>query len=167
MSKDENEDELAEILRDKEFLNEQYDVLVSRYAALELDLDELKNEKEVETIKSAKYEELIKQQESDMEILRSQVEVAQREAEKQAKAISSANQDSKNLPSKTEAELKRKNQELEKRLKSQSDELQTITGEVGRYFPYQFGNFALAQENDKKTSRSDETGRVRGWKGCW
>ena len=73
MSKDENEDELAEILRDKEFLNEQYDVLVSRYAALELDLDELKNEKEVESIKSAKYEELIKQQESDMEILRSQV----------------------------------------------------------------------------------------------
>ena len=73
MTKDENEDELAEILRDKEFLNEQYDVLVSRYAALELDLDELKNEKEVETIKSIKYEELIKQQESDMEILHSQV----------------------------------------------------------------------------------------------
>ena len=80
MSKDENEDELAEILRDKEFLNEQYDVLVSRYAALELDLDELKNEKEVESIKSAKYEELIKQQESDMEILRSQVLYSMRKA---------------------------------------------------------------------------------------
>ena len=73
MSKDENEDEMAEILRDKEYLNEQYDVLVSRYAALELDLDEIKNEKEVETIKSAKYEELLKQQESDIEILKSQV----------------------------------------------------------------------------------------------
>lgn len=130
MSKDENEDELAEILRDKEFLNEQYDVLVSRYAALELDLDELKNEKEVESIKSAKYEELIKQQESDMEILRSQVEAAQREAEKQAKAISSAQQDTKNAPSsKADSELKRKNTDLEKRLKSQSDELQTITEE--------------------------------------
>ena len=73
MSKDENEDEMAEILRDKEYLNEQYDVLVSRYAALELDLDEIKNEREVETIKSAKYEELLKQQESDIEILKSQV----------------------------------------------------------------------------------------------
>ena len=156
MTKDENEDELAEILRDKEFLNEQYDVLVSRYAALELDLDELKNEKEVETIKSVKYEELIKQQESDMEILRSQVfnfrkiiliehnykncwiniifkvEAAQREAEKQAKAISSHHQDAKNLSSssKSDVELKRKNQELEKRLKSQSDELHGITEEV-------------------------------------
>ena len=158
MTKDENEDELAEILRDKEFLNEQYDVLVSRYAALELDLDELKNEKEVETIKSVKYEELIKQQESDMEILRSQVfkylkifwiiinkqficnlyssqvEAAQREAEKQAKAISSHHQDAKNLSSSSSkadnAELKRKNQELEKRLKSQSDELHGITEEV-------------------------------------
>lgn len=127
MTKDENEDELAEILRDKEFLNEQYDVLVSRYAALELDLDELKNEKEVETIKSIKYEELIKQQESDMEILHSQVEAAQREAEKQAKAISSQQQDAKNLSSSSKAD--RKNQELEKRLKSQSDELQTITEE--------------------------------------
>ena len=66
MSRDENEDEMAEILRDKEYLNEQYDVLVSRYAALELDLDELKNDKEVEVIKSAKYEEMIKQHESDM-----------------------------------------------------------------------------------------------------
>ena len=73
LSKDENEDEMAEILRDKEYLNEQYDVLFSRYNALELDLDDLRNEKDKETIKLAKYEEVIKQYESDMEILKSQV----------------------------------------------------------------------------------------------
>ena len=73
LTKDENEDEMAEILRDKEYLNEQYDVLFSRYNALELDLDDLRNEKDKETIKLAKYEEVIKQYESDMEILKSQV----------------------------------------------------------------------------------------------
>ena len=64
---------MAEILRDKEYLNEQYDVLFSRYNALELDLDDMRNEKDKETIKLAKYEEVIKQYESDMEILKSQV----------------------------------------------------------------------------------------------
>ena len=131
MSRDENEDEMAEILRDKEYLNEQYDVLVSRYAALELDLDELKNDKEVEVIKSAKYEEMIKQQESDMEILKSQVEAAQREAEKQAKAISSTQMDTRHsIQSKEVSDLKRKNTEMENKMKSQTKELQTITEEV-------------------------------------
>ena len=131
MSRDENEDEMAEILRDKEYLNEQYDVLVSRYAALELDLDELKNDKEVEVIKSAKYEEMIKQQESDMEILKSQVEAAQREAEKQAKAISSTQMDTRHIiQSKEVSDLKRKNNEMENKMKSQTKELQTITEEV-------------------------------------
>ena len=60
------------------------------------------------------------------------MEAAQREAEKQAKAISSQQQDAKNLSSSSKAD--RKNQELEKRLKSQSDELQTITEEVFNYF---------------------------------
>ena len=73
MSKDENEDELQEILRDKEYLNEQYDVLVSRYAALELDLDELKAEKESASVRSHKFADQIKQQESTIEQLKSQV----------------------------------------------------------------------------------------------
>ena len=145
LSKDENEDEMAEILRDKEYLNEQYDVLFSRYNALELDLDDLRNEKDKETIKLAKYEEVIKQYESDMEILKSQVvhklyfewtydneyfqvEAAQREAEKQAKAISSNQMDSKNNPLNKElSDLKKNKSELERKLKSQSDELQNIT----------------------------------------
>ena len=59
------------------------------------------------------------------------MEAAQREAEKQAKAISSQQQDAKNISSSSKAD--RKNQELEKRLKSQSDELQTITEEVFYY----------------------------------
>ena len=64
---------MAQIPRDKEYLNEQYNVLFLRYNALELDLDDLRNEKDKETIKLAKYEEVIKQYESDMEILKSQV----------------------------------------------------------------------------------------------
>ena len=151
---------MAEILRDKEYLNEQYDVLFSRYNALELDLDDLRNEKDKETIKLAKYEEVIKQYESDMEILKSQVvhqpyfwrcffewtydkkdlqvEAAQREAEKQAKAISSNQMDSKNNPLNKElSDLKKNKSELERKLKSQSDELQNITVEV-RFIPFEW-----------------------------
>ena len=49
---------MAEILRDKEYLNEQYDVRFSRYNALELGLDDWKNEKDKETIKGANFEEV-------------------------------------------------------------------------------------------------------------
>ena len=60
-----------------------------------------------------------------------QVEAAQREAEKQAKAISSNQMDSKNNPLNKElSDLKKNKSELERKLKSQSDELQNITVEV-------------------------------------
>ena len=59
------------------------------------------------------------------------VEAAQREAEKQAKAISSNQMDSKNNPLNKElSDLKKNKSELERKLKSQSDELQNITVEV-------------------------------------
>ena len=64
-------------------------------------------------------------------ILDFQVEAAQREAEKQAKAISSNQMDSKNNPLNKElSDLKKNKSELERKLKSQSDELQNITVEV-------------------------------------
>ena len=66
-----------------------------------------------------------------------QVEAAQREAEKQAKAISSNQMDSKNNPLNKElSDLKKNKSELERKLKSQSDELQNITVEV-RFIPFE------------------------------
>ena len=63
--------------------------------------------------------------------MKSQVEAAQREAEKQAKAISSTQMDTRHsIQSKEVSDLKRKNTEMENKMKSQTKELQTITEEV-------------------------------------
>ena len=71
--KDENEDELADVLNDRERLQIQYDHLVSKLATMELELDELRSEKDYEFAKAHKNKEIINQQESELEILKSQV----------------------------------------------------------------------------------------------
>ena len=70
-TKDENEDELAEVLNDRENLQIQYDHLVAKLATMELELDEIRNDREIETAKNLKGQEIMTQQEA--EILRSQV----------------------------------------------------------------------------------------------
>ena len=72
-SKDENEDELADVINDRENLQIQYDHLVSKLATMELELDEIRNDRDSETAKALKTQEIMTQQESEIEILRSQV----------------------------------------------------------------------------------------------
>ena len=72
-TKDENEDELAEVLNDRENLQIQYDHLVAKLATMELELDEVRNDREIETAKNLKSQEITTQQEAEIEILRSQV----------------------------------------------------------------------------------------------
>ena len=72
-TKDENEDELAEVLNDRENLQIQYDHLVAKLATMELELDEIRNDREIETAKNLKGQEIMTQQEAEIEILRSQV----------------------------------------------------------------------------------------------
>lgn len=75
-TKDENEDELAEVLNDRENLQIQYDHLVAKLATMELELDEIRNDREIETAKNLKGQEIMTQQEAEIEILRSQVRKA-------------------------------------------------------------------------------------------
>jgi len=72
-SKDENEDELADVINDREHLQIQYDHLVAKLATMELELDEVRNERDLETAKAIKTKEIRTQQDSEIEILRSQV----------------------------------------------------------------------------------------------
>lgn len=72
-SKDDNEDELADVMNDREHLQIQYDHSVAQLATMELELDEIRNERDIETAKAMKTRGIMTQQESEIEILRSQV----------------------------------------------------------------------------------------------
>ena len=72
-SKDENEDELADLMAEKENLQTRFDHIASQLATVELENDELKGERDECFVDIEKQKEVIATQEDEIEILKSQV----------------------------------------------------------------------------------------------